>query len=128
MTDLVRVQVVYDPEETCLLPGHAHHSHHMASHLLPPDHSNLGKGLLGDRPTSFASVDSSTTSDSLSPSSSSHALYLRSPISPVGPGVVRHTSLRLPGDSMEYHVNDHPRTTPPSDGVGSTPEVSGSVV
>ena len=118
------MQLVYDPEETCLLPGHTHHSHHVASHLLPPDHGNMTKGLLGDRPTSFASVDSSTTSDSLSPSSSNHALYRRSPVSPIGAGMVRHSSLRLPGDSPEYRGNNRPRTPPPSDGVGSTPEVS----
>ncbi len=74
---------------------------------------------------SFASVDSSTTSDSLSPSSSNNALYPRSPVSPVGGGVVRHSSMRSAMGDHEYHGNmEHMRgAPPPSDGIGSTPEV-----
>lgn len=112
------MQVVYDPEETGLHPppstNHAH---------FPPKF--LSVGGFSERPSSFTSLDSSTTSESLSPSSSNNALYTR----PQGGGsVARHASMRTTlNEQLEYH-SEHPQFLGPGmliePPVGSTPEVS----
>ncbi len=110
------MQVVYDPEETGLHPP-------PPSNYYSPKF--LSVGVASERPSSFASLDSSTTSDSLSPSSSTNALYTTRPSG--GGGVVRHASMRLTLSEQLDYRSEHPQflgPTLPGDSVGSTPEVS----
>ena len=96
--------MVYDPDSGVQTPP--------SGQFYSPNFLSPG-GVASDRPISFASIDSSTTSGSLSPSSSAHTLYLR------GGGVARHGSLRSTmSDQVEYH-EEQQYADPPSEGVGS---------
>lgn len=98
------MQVVYDPEETGLHPPPS-----------GPAYKFLTPGGPTERPSSFASsMDSSTTSESLSPSNSTTALYPRPGSQGAG---ARRSSLRS-------ELLEQPGLpTGPGDMVSSTPEV-----
>ena len=116
---------MYNPDEACLHQNSAHIHH---GHLLSPDASQqvpgVGGGYLGERPTSFASVDSSTTSDSLSPSGSSNVLFARSLSNPASMRISRYSSTHATTDEvLDYRTDRQFLDAPSSDTLGSTPEV-----
>ncbi len=82
----------------------------------------IGGSGVGERPSSLASVESSSTSDSISPSSSNSALFSRG-----GGGVTRHASIRSTmSEQLDYRSSDQQFLNagmPNMEVLGSTPEV-----
>lgn len=108
---------MYDPEETGLHPPNRNHSFNLS-----PKHLSPGiRGVHSERPISFASLDSSTTSESMSPAGSTHGLSARG-----GVGVARRSSIRSTmSEKLDYHSEQQFLSSgllPPAN--DSTPEVS----